>query len=106
MCQKWNNMMLFCCLVCQLDLPLSLVFYKWLLGLESTLTLSDLHHVDPVLAASLQQLHDVVIQKQNLEADTSHVSCFFIKLSSMHNSNACMIFMQVNVIQGLLASES
>jgi len=70
-------MMLFCCLVCQLDLPLSLVFYKWLLGLESTLTLSDLHHVDPVLAASLQQLHDVVIQKQNLGADTSHVSCFF-----------------------------
>jgi len=60
-------------LVCQLDLPLSLVFYKWLLGLESTLTLSDVHHVDPVLATSLQQLHDVVIQKKNLEADVSHV---------------------------------
>jgi len=66
-----------CCIVSrhcrQLDLPLSLIFYKWLLGLESTLSLSDMHHVDPVLAASLQQLHDVVIQKKNLEADASHV---------------------------------
>jgi len=61
------------CIVQQVDLPLSLVFYKWLLGLESTLTLSDVHHVDPVLAASLHQLHDVVIQKKNLEADASHV---------------------------------
>ena len=66
------SLLLFC-LVWQLDLPLSRVFYKWLLGLESTLTLSDIHHVDPVLAASLQQLQDVVIQKKNLEADTSHV---------------------------------
>jgi len=35
--------------------------------------LSDMHHVDPVLASSLQQLHDVVIQKKNLEADVSRV---------------------------------
>ena len=67
------SFMLLFCLVEQLDLPLSHVFYKWLLGLESTLTLSDVHHVDPVLATSLQQLYDVVIQKKNLEADASHV---------------------------------
>jgi len=52
---------------------LSRVFYKWLLGLESTLTLFDVHDVDPVLGTSLQQLHDVVIQKKNLDADASHV---------------------------------
>jgi len=62
-----------CAVLWQVDLRLSLVFYKWLLGLEASLTLSDLQHVDPVLAASLQRLHDVVVQKKNIDADTSHV---------------------------------
>ena len=36
-----------------LDLPLNVVFYKWLLGLESSLGPADLHHVDPALALHL-----------------------------------------------------
>ena len=75
----------------QLDLPLSLVFYKWLLGLESTLTLSDVHHVDPVLAASLHQLHDVVIQKKNLEADPSHVRTLWQIFSIMTQITRCLM---------------
>ena len=38
-----------------LDLPLNVVFYKWLLGLESTFGPADLHHVDPALALHLGQ---------------------------------------------------
>ncbi|XP_060069438.1 E3 ubiquitin-protein ligase TRIP12-like [Ylistrum balloti] len=55
-----------------LDLPLSLVFYKWMLGQEHSLTSSDLQHVDPVVAKSFRQLEDVVRQKQRILADKSH----------------------------------
>jgi len=58
----------------QLDLPLSPTFYKWLLGLESTLTIADLHHVDPVLAKSLGQLQDLVLKKKEIESCELHVS--------------------------------
>ena len=36
-----------------LDLPLNLIFYKWLLGMESSLGPADLHLVDPALALHL-----------------------------------------------------
>lgn len=58
----------------QLDIPLSLVFYKWLLGQEHSLTSSDLQHLDPVVAKSFQQLEDVLHQKQRILTDKSHVS--------------------------------
>lgn len=57
----------------QLDIPLSLVFYKWLLGQEHSLTSSDLQHLDPVVAKSFQQLEDVLHQKQRILTDKSHV---------------------------------
>ena len=57
----------------QLDLPLSLVFYKWLLGQEHTLTAAEIRHVDPVLAKSFQQLDDLLRQKKRIDADRSHV---------------------------------
>ncbi|XP_062604886.1 E3 ubiquitin-protein ligase TRIP12-like [Saccostrea cucullata] len=55
-----------------LDIPLSLVFYKWLLGQEHSLTSSDLQHLDPVIAKSFQQLEDVLHQKQRIFTDKSH----------------------------------
>lgn len=55
-----------------LDIPLSLVFYKWLLGQEHSLTSSDLQHLDPVVAKSFQQLEDVLHQKQRILTDKSH----------------------------------
>ena len=58
----------------QLDIPLSLVFFKWLLGQEHSLTSSDLQHLDPVIAKSFQQLEDVLHQKQRILTDKSHVS--------------------------------
>ena len=60
--------------VLQLDLPLSLIFYKWLLGQEHTLTASALSLVDPVLAKSFEQLDEVLRQKKRIDHDRSHVS--------------------------------
>ncbi|KAK3095400.1 hypothetical protein FSP39_014206 [Pinctada imbricata] len=55
-----------------LDMPLCLVFYKWILGQEHSLTSSDLQYIDPVIAKSFQQLEDVLRQKQRILADKSH----------------------------------
>ncbi|XP_064615750.1 E3 ubiquitin-protein ligase TRIP12-like [Liolophura sinensis] len=55
-----------------LDIPLSLVFYKWMLGQEHSLTARDLTHIDPTLAKSFSQLEGIVRQKKRIEADKSH----------------------------------
>lgn len=55
-----------------LDIPLSLAFFKWMLGMEGMLDYRDLHHIDPVLAKSVTQLRDIVHKRKRLEADTSH----------------------------------
>lgn len=54
-----------------LDLPLSRVFYKWILGQEASLTSADLYHVDRVVARSFQQLEDIVHQKKQICSDKS-----------------------------------
>ena len=65
----------------QIDLPLSLVFYKWILSQELSLNVSSLQFVDPVLYKSFSQLEDIVRQKRRIELDTSHVSlapCLYV----------------------------
>ena len=57
----------------QLDLPLSEVFYKWMLGQEQTLQTDSLTNICPVLARSFGQLYDVARQRRRIEADKSHV---------------------------------
>ncbi|KAK2151054.1 hypothetical protein LSH36_377g01015 [Paralvinella palmiformis] len=57
-----------------LDLPLSLAFYKWMLGQEHSLTSADLLYVDAVLAKSFYQLEDILRQKKKIETDTSHTA--------------------------------
>jgi len=59
--------------VFKLDLPLSEVFYKWMLGHEHTLQRDDLRHICPVFAKSFNQLTDILQQKKRIEADKSHV---------------------------------
>ncbi|KAK2164418.1 hypothetical protein NP493_1414g01032 [Ridgeia piscesae] len=55
-----------------IDLPLSVPFYKWLLGLENTMTSADLDQIDPVLAKSFNQLEQILREKKRIEADCSH----------------------------------
>ncbi|XP_054708683.1 E3 ubiquitin-protein ligase TRIP12-like isoform X2 [Uloborus diversus] len=54
-----------------LDIPLSLVFYKWMLNQESNLSLADMKHVDDCVAKTIQQLEDVAKEKRRLENDRS-----------------------------------
>uniref|UniRef100_A0A1B6I391 E3 ubiquitin-protein ligase n=1 Tax=Homalodisca liturata TaxID=320908 RepID=A0A1B6I391_9HEMI len=52
-----------------LDLPLSVTFYRWLLGEENTLGLADLAHVAPDVHRTLVKLQAVVHRKQTLIAN-------------------------------------
>jgi E3 ubiquitin-protein ligase TRIP12 len=55
----------------RLDLPLSPVFYQWLLGREAALDASNLADVDAALAQSLSGLQAVAKAKARIEADAS-----------------------------------
>ncbi|KAG8199196.1 hypothetical protein JTE90_016022 [Oedothorax gibbosus] len=54
-----------------LDIPLSLVFYKWMLNQENNLSLADLKHVDETVAQSILQLEKLAAEKRKLESDKS-----------------------------------
>ncbi|GBL82262.1 E3 ubiquitin-protein ligase TRIP12 [Araneus ventricosus] len=54
-----------------LDIPLSLVFYKWMLNHENNLSLADLKHVDESIAQTIHQLEQLAIEKRKLESDKS-----------------------------------
>ncbi|KAK3585607.1 hypothetical protein CHS0354_004513 [Potamilus streckersoni] len=55
-----------------IDVPFSLVFYRWLLGQEHSLTSSDIRHIDPVVSKSFCQLEDILRQKKTILMDKSH----------------------------------
>lgn len=50
-----------------LDLPFSLAFYRWMLGQEVNLELSDLVHVRPEVHNTLRRLQGVVRMREHLE---------------------------------------
>ncbi|CAL1261818.1 unnamed protein product [Larinioides sclopetarius] len=54
-----------------LDIPLSLVFYKWMLNQENNLSLADLKHVDESIAQTIHQLEQLAVEKRKLESDRS-----------------------------------
>ena len=55
-----------------IDIPFSLPFCKWMVGIESTLQLTDIQNIDGTLFKSLSQLNDVVRKKKAIESDSSH----------------------------------
>lgn len=61
-------------LLLQLDLPLGLPFYKWMLRHEMSISSHDLVNIDPGVAKSIQHLEDVIRQKKRLEQDRSQVN--------------------------------
>jgi len=69
----------------QLDLSLSEVFYKWMLGGELTLQPNDLRHICPVFAKSFMQLKDVLRQKKRIESDKSHVRSSLSEIDTRHS---------------------
>ena len=70
----------------QLDLPLGLPFYKWMLRHEMSICSHDLVNIDPNVAKSIQHLEDIIRQKKRLEQDRSQVKyskldCFDTRVS-------------------------
>jgi E3 ubiquitin-protein ligase TRIP12 len=57
-----------------LDLPLSPVFYQWLLGRESTMNSAHLQLVDPAIAKTIYKLEDVVRQKHKIQQEKGQSS--------------------------------
>ncbi|PSN54376.1 hypothetical protein C0J52_11316 [Blattella germanica] len=53
----------------ELDLPFSVVFYRWLLGQEATLSLPDLAHVCPEVHRTLGHLQNVQRLKEQIDRD-------------------------------------
>ncbi|XP_049822761.1 E3 ubiquitin-protein ligase TRIP12 isoform X2 [Aethina tumida] len=49
-----------------LDLPFSLTFYRWLLGQEHCLTLSDMLHVNPDMYRTLRKMQDIVRERDEI----------------------------------------
>lgn len=47
----------------QVDIPLSVPFYKWLLGKEHQLSISDMEHIDPEMARTLISLDAIAKRK-------------------------------------------
>lgn len=54
-----------------LDIPMSPVFYKWLLGREAFFSSADLEKVDPALAKTFYRLEDIARRKSRLLQDRS-----------------------------------
>eukprot|EP01136_Pigoraptor_vietnamica_P023644 Opistho-1_new@75955 len=54
-----------------IDVPLSLPFCKWMLGLEAELQVRDIRDIDPVLATSLEELFEAARQRSAVLANTS-----------------------------------
>lgn len=71
LCSVLVKMMMIVCT--QLDLPLGLPFYKWMLRNESSTSSHDLVNIDPGVAKSIQHLEDIIRQKKRLEQDKSYV---------------------------------
>jgi E3 ubiquitin-protein ligase TRIP12 len=53
----------------QLDLPLSIPFYRWLLGEENSLSLADLSQVAPEVYNTLLHLNEIVKRREIIQAD-------------------------------------
>jgi len=57
-----------------LDIPMSPVFYKWLLGRESYFSSSDLENVDPLFAKTFYRLEGLVRRKNKLMTECKSLS--------------------------------
>lgn len=55
----------------QLDMPFSIVFYKWMLGQEHTLTVCHLADVVPDVYKTIVRLQKICLAKVKIENDTT-----------------------------------
>ncbi|RWS30969.1 E3 ubiquitin-protein ligase TRIP12-like isoform X1 [Leptotrombidium deliense] len=53
------------------DIPLSIAFYKWLLGQESSLTASDMQYIDSTYARSVIEMEILAKQKKQMQNENN-----------------------------------
>ncbi|XP_074599417.1 E3 ubiquitin-protein ligase ctrip isoform X2 [Brevipalpus obovatus] len=56
------------------DIPLSILFYKWLLGQEHSLTASDMRFLDPTFAKSIMEMDNIAQRKKKSGQEFSRES--------------------------------
>lgn len=54
-----------------MDLPFSIVFYRWMLGQENSLSVCDLADVVPDVYKTIVRLRSLCMEKKATESDTS-----------------------------------
>jgi E3 ubiquitin-protein ligase TRIP12 len=54
----------------KVDIPMSIPFYKWLLGQQSSLSMADLTHIDETVARTICNLEAVARKKQRLDSSS------------------------------------
>lgn len=59
-----------------MDIPLSILFYKWLLGQEHSLTASDMRFIDPTFAKSIMEMDTIAQRKVFLVSSISPTQSF------------------------------
>lgn len=60
--------------MCQVDIPLSVTMYRWLVNEEKWLNLTDVRHVAPELWRSLCRLRRVADRARLIAAETRHTA--------------------------------
>ena len=55
--------------ILQLDLPISIPFYRWLLNEESSISLADLGQIAPEVQGTLLRLNEIVKKREIIQAD-------------------------------------
>lgn len=55
----------------QLDLPLSIPFYRWLLNEENSISLADLGQIAPEVQGTLLRLNEIVKKREIIQADVT-----------------------------------
>lgn len=79
--------------ILQLDLPFSIVFYRWMLGQEHSLSIADLADVVPAIHATLIRMHRIVKIRDEILADSSlSYSDKLVQVCKIYNSQNHFIY--------------
>ncbi len=50
----------------QIDIPLNILFYKWLLNEQPTMNVADIQQLDPTFSTSIFQMYKILLRKSKM----------------------------------------
>lgn len=80
----------------QIDIPLSPIFYKWLLSQESTLTIGDMQQIDSTFSRSVTEMERIAQQKLKIVYIFNLFLIYFNRISI--NRSKVMIRIKTKVL--------